>query len=260
MGLIANIKKEVKERGNSVKEIIFFQTDKKRRIRFLQELDDGLSYKFHSSFTQGVNEICAEQFGDDCIYCDSKDDSIKDEIRYIWSVYDYDSNSVKIMMFKVSRATPVESFIELADNYGTIIDRDYTLKKNGTGTDSSYSVVPSDRSPFRNKKAKAFSQSQVEDILRKAYSSNDLDDDDEQPEKKKSKSKKNKKAEKTEPTLRENLEELDLDDLKDICEELGIAKKSIKSMDEDDIIELIFEDYEDDDIQDVYDDWMDENE
>ena len=69
------------------------------------------------------------------------------------------------------------------------MDRDYVLKKTGSGSSTSYSVTPMDKNKFKNDKAKPYSKSAVLKILNKAFPFKELEDDDEEeddePKKKK---------------------------------------------------------------------------
>lgn len=263
MGLIDSMKERIKNSGVNKKEVFYIAADSKRRIRFLQELDSGYEFKFHSHWNKGINALCAETYGKPCPYCNDSDEEMKEITNYAFSVFDYDSNDVKILLYKATGLTPLPAFIDFFDEYGTIMDRDYTIKKSGKGMSGNITVLPGERTTFRNAKAKPYTKNQIVKILQKAFPINEDDyeiDDDEEEEKPKKVKKYEKKSKKKEKTIEEKLQDLDIDDLKNIAIELGISKKELKGLDEDEIIELMVDDYEEDDLMEVYDEYMDDDE
>lgn len=167
MGLIDKIKESAKNSGSSKSKFIYFREDEKKRIRFLQELDDGFEVVFHDSFEKGINVPCQEIYGKDCPHCN--DDSLRTRSSFAWSVYDYDANEVKILMQPVNNCTAVPSIVSMYENYGTITDRDYVITKKGRQQNTSFSVIPMDKAKFRIEKAKALSKSAFLKYLAKAF-------------------------------------------------------------------------------------------
>ena len=271
--LIKSMKERIASSGANKKEIMYFPADSKRRVRFLQELQDGYEFDFHRHWERGIDALCLQEIGKSCPYCEEEG---IDEVRYAWSVFDYETKAVKVLLLKATGITPIPSFIEFNETYGSLTDRDYTIKKNGKGPGSTFTVIPGDVSQFRNKRVKPLSRKAMLEMFAKAYPVNaedavddDGDDEDEAPRKKSSskaskgkasasKAKQTKK--KKEPTLQEKLEELDMEELKEIALAIGLTKKEIKGLDEEELIELLFEDYEEEDVQEAYDDFIAENE
>jgi hypothetical protein len=195
MGLLDSIKQDAKKSGQSKGKFIYFREGQKVRIRFLQDMDDGLEILFHDSYEQGVNVPCQEIYGKDCPYCN--DDSLRTRKQYCWSVWDYENKEVKLFMFPVNNCTPIPALVAMYENYGTITDRDYVISVSGKQQNKTFSVVPMDKVKFRNDKAKAYSTKAVLQLLDKAYpcdatSDSDIDDDDDEDEAPKKKSKSSK--------------------------------------------------------------------
>lgn len=187
MGLVDKIKNDVKKSGQNRGKFIYFREGEKRRIRFLQDMDDGMEVTFHDSFKAGVNVPCQEAFGRSCEYCEDED--LRTRSLYLWSVWDYESKQVMIFMFPVNNCSPIPALMAMYENYGTLTDRDYVINVQGKQTEKTYSVVPMDKAKFRNDKAKPFSNSAVLKMIDKAYpvddaqSTNDNEDwDDEDAE------------------------------------------------------------------------------
>ena len=186
MGLVDQIKADVKKSGQNKGKFIYFREGQKTRIRFLQDIDDGLQITFHDSYERGINVPCQEHFGRDCPHCG--DDSLRTRSLYIWSVYNYEANEVQLFMFAVNNCSPIPALLAMYETYGTITDRDYVISVSGKQQNKTYSVVPMDKVKFRNAKAKPYSEKAVLKMLDKAYPCEDVDDDedeeDEAPKKK----------------------------------------------------------------------------
>ena len=186
MGLLDNIKKDAKKSGQSKGKFTYFREGNKVRLRFLQDMDEGMEITWHDSYEQGINVPCQEHFGKDCPYCE--DDSLRTRSQYAWSVWNYETNEVQIFMFPVNNCSPIPSLVALYETYGTLTDRDYVISVSGKQQNKSFSVVPMDKAKFRNGKAKPFSEQALLKMIDKAWPAEDTgdedDDEDEAPKKK----------------------------------------------------------------------------
>ena len=188
MGLLDNIKKDAKKSGQSKGKFTYFREGNKVRLRFLQDMDEGMEITWHDSYEQGINVPCQEHFGKDCPYCE--DDSLRTRSQYAWSVWNYETNEVQVFMFAVNNCSPIPALVALYETYGTLCDRDYVISVSGKQQNKSFSVVPMDKAKFRNQKAKPFSESALLKMIDKAWPAEDTgsdedDDEDEAPKKKK---------------------------------------------------------------------------
>lgn len=240
MGKISlnKLKNEIKKSGTSKGKILYFKEDSKVRVRFLTDMEDGLEVQFHDSFQLGINVPCQEAFGRDCEYCENED--LRTRNMYAWSVYDYEAKEVKLLLMAVNNCSPVPALASLYESYGTLIDRDYEIKRIGKGQNTTYSVIPLEKMKFRNTKVKALSESAMLKIIDKAFpadNSEDLEEEDEASKKtkqNKTKTKTKTKKEKEEDEWDE--EETDLDyesmsakELYELCKEKEIDCKPKKS-------------------------------
>ena len=180
MGLLDDIKSDVKKSGTNKGKFLYFKSGTKVRVRFLDDMEDGHKVKFHDSYTAGINVPCQEIFDRECKYCD--DDDLRTRDQYAWSVWDYDAKEVKILMAPVNQCSPVPALVSMYEAYGTLTDRDYVITKSGQQQSTTFSVVPMDKAKFRNEKAKSFSDSAFLKILDKAFpcDDSDVDEDDEE--------------------------------------------------------------------------------
>lgn len=184
MSILKNIKQGVASSGSNKGKMVYLKPDSKTRIRFLQEIEDGLELRMHDSFDQGINSVCQKHFKKKCALC--KDDSMRTRQGYIWSVWDYDAKEVKLFLGYANNFSPLPNLIAMYESYETIMDRDYILTRDGTGTNSRYGVVPMDKVKFKNSKAKPYPKPKMLEILNKAFpytdpegtEDDDMDEDD----------------------------------------------------------------------------------
>lgn len=191
MSLIDKIKADVKKGGQNKRKFTYFREGQKQRIRFLQDMDEGMEIPFHDSYELGINVPCQELFDRECPYCD--DENLRTRNQYVWSVYNYEANEVQLFMYAVNNCTPIPALMAMYENYGTLTDRDYVISVTGKAQNKVYSVVPMDKVKFRNTKAKPYSNKAVLQMIDKAYpceGTEDEEEEDEAPRKKKKASKK----------------------------------------------------------------------
>lgn len=196
MGLVNDIKSDVKKAGTNKGKFTYFREGVKQRVRFLTDMDDGMAITFHDSYERSIQVPCQEHFGRSCPYCE--DEGVRTRSQYAWSVYNYETKEVQIFMFPVNNCSPVPALLAMYENYGTLLDRDYVISVSGKQQNKTYSVVPMDKVKFRNDKAKAYSEKAILKMLDKAYpcdaASEDDDEEDEAPPKRAPKKAAPKKA------------------------------------------------------------------
>ena len=173
--LVADMKNQIKSAGGSKGKILFVSADSKRRIRLLQELDEGLELVFHDSFTLSVNVMCQEMVGKTCKHCGN--DDLRTRKLYAFRVYDYESKEQKIMLYAANSFSPLPHFISFSETYGTITDKDYVISRAGKGKNTVYTVIPMDKAKFRQK-LKAPTEQQLLKVINKAHPDNNDQVDD----------------------------------------------------------------------------------
>lgn len=167
MGLLENIRKDAQKSGQNKSKFLYVRDGSKIRVRFLQDMQDGFEVVFHDNYEAGINVPCRELFGKSCPYCEEEE--IRTRSHYAWSVWDYEAKEVKILMYPMNNCTPIASIASMYENYGTLLDRDYIIQRNGKQQNTTYSVIPMDKQKFRNDKAKPYSKSGFLKILDKAF-------------------------------------------------------------------------------------------
>ena len=224
---IQAIKNEIAKSGTNKGKFIFFKEGTKIRLRFLNDMEDGVEIPFHDSFKLGVNVPCQEMFGRECSYCEDED--LRTRNMYVWSVYDYESKKVKLFMFAVNNCSPVPALASMYETYGTITDRDFEIKRIGKGQNTTYSVIPLDKKKFRNEKVKPMSEQAILKAIDKAYPADNSEIEEET----------------------EDYEEMSARELYQMCKERGLDCKPRKTKEY--YIDILEEDDEEQD-----DDWDDE--
>lgn len=271
MGLFDKIKGDIQKSGTNRGKFLYLKEGDKIRVRFLTDMEDGLEVVFHDSYALGVNVPCQEVFGRECKYCEDQD--LRTRSQYVWSVYDYEAEEVKLLMAPVNQCSPVPQIAAVYESYGTLTDRDYEIKRQGKGQNTTYTVLPLEKKVFRNKKVKPLSEQSILKIIDKAYPDEETDyTDDEEETKIKTKGKSNTKSNTKPPKKVEEPEEDDWDDeeeqendyesmkpvdLYKLCKERGISCKPKKSKEY--YIDLLTE-ADEEEAEDDEDDWGDDDE
>lgn len=167
MSILDSIKKAAKEQGGDRAKIMYWKDGDKKRIRFINDMEDGVEVMFHNSFKDNINALCLKQVGKECPYCG--DERVKDKKLFAWSVWDYEAEEVKIFMFVASsKCSPILNLASMYEDYGTLMDRDYNIKREGKQLNTNYSVIPMDKKKFIES-AKPYTKKSLFAILEKAY-------------------------------------------------------------------------------------------
>ena len=216
MGLFDKIKGDIQKSGTNRGKFLYLKEGDKIRVRFLTDMEDGLEVVFHDSYALGVNVPCQEAFGRECKYCEDQD--LRTRSQYVWSVYDYEAEEVKLLMAPVNQCSPVPQIAAVYESYGTLTDRDYEIKRQGKGQNTTYTVLPLEKKVFRNKKVKPLSEQSILKIIDKAYPDEETDYTDEDEEETKTKTKK-KPETKQKGKMSKYMNEPEVDDEDDWGEE-----------------------------------------
>lgn len=177
---LSDIKKEISKAGTNKGKFLYLKDGAKMRVRFLTDFEDGTDVSFHDSYSMNINIPCQERFGRSCPYCE--EEGVRTRNQYVWSVYDYESKEVKLLMHAINNCSPVGALAAFYESYGTLTDRDYEIKRTGSGTNTIYSVVPMDKSKFRNERVKPMSEQAILKAIDKAYPYENAEEEDEDEE------------------------------------------------------------------------------
>lgn len=176
--IVEVMKERISKAGQSKESTFYVKDGNKVRVRFLTDMEDGIGVTFHSKW-QEFNHICQKYYGKECPGCKNKEAQTYDAFAY--TIYNYESKRKEIFLFKANKASPIPALINIYETYGTICDRDIVVARNGSGTGTTYSAIPMDKSKFKGDDKEQFSKKK---ILKKLYEmfpcNEDLDDEDEE--------------------------------------------------------------------------------
>jgi hypothetical protein len=157
MGIMEDMMAEI-QNASSGKGLVFeVKKDNQAKVRFLVEGNNNIKLPIHGRFSKvdpslNYSVICLKAMGaSDCPLCEMAEDEStlrNTRVNYCSLIYDYRDSKVKAFVYKASKATPWASLTEMHSNYGTLVNRDYIIKRTGTGFEQTYPVTPMDKSDF----------------------------------------------------------------------------------------------------------------
>ena len=158
--------------GGSDTWIKFIPKEGRMKVRFLQEPEEWAGYLevWDDTINRGYPLPDGEQAPPDS----------RASQRYLVNVVDVDND--KVVPLQMPK-TLVKQLLSSYDIFGTMLDRDYFLMKQGSGTDTTYSAAADAPSKINTKKY-AKSMHDLEAVLEAAYVAVNgaLEDDDEEEE------------------------------------------------------------------------------
>lgn len=167
MGLLDSIRADAQKASSSKRSFFYVKDGEKKRIRFLQDMEDGWEIPFHDSYELNINLPCQEIFNRECQYCN--EEGLRTRSMYAWCVWDYDAAEVKIFMYAMNNCTPLATIAAMYETFGTLKDRDYVVSRSGKQQNTQYTVIPMEKEKMRNSKAKPFSYETFLEKLDEAY-------------------------------------------------------------------------------------------
>lgn len=171
--LLDAIKDDIAKQGSSraYQEIFKLrEAGAKKRVRFLDSFNDGMGIRMHSEWN-GYNHPCLKYKKQDCPHCDGPTQTV-----YVWNAYDYEEGKVVLITGKSNRASIVPGLVAVEEDLGDITDQDIIITRNGTGTSTTYTLMPTGKVKPFGKKVKPFSKNEIMKIFFEAF--NNFGDDD----------------------------------------------------------------------------------
>lgn len=141
LGSIKAVKQSLKSKGNA--NIRNVPKEDSITVRFLENPED--FYGYYEHFVNGTYQPCVT---DECDGCTSDNpEESKKMFRYLANAYVVDDQKVRLLKLPKSL---VESLVEFYTKYKTLLDRDYELKRTGSGqNDTRYTAVPESESKMK---------------------------------------------------------------------------------------------------------------
>lgn len=146
LSVLDKIKDQIKNSSQSFDDEFYLGEDEKQRIRFLQDFEDAIEVIWHDEYEESIDSPCLKYYGLSCPLCDDND--VRTRSVFAWTVYNYDAEQKQIFKYPANKFSPVSSLVQMYESYGTLLDRDYTITRTGTGFDTDYQSVPMDKAEF----------------------------------------------------------------------------------------------------------------
>lgn len=200
------IKSDIAKSGGNFKNLFGIKkAGDKVRVRFLVDFEDGIEVVMHTKW-QDFQHPCLRYKGVECPNCDTSDSDVRTQSHYCWPVYNYETKQQELFFFKAARTTPLPALGAIYETLGDIVSQDMVIQRNGTGTDTSYAVIPTGKitkftanvKPFTKKKMfemlfAAFNTVSEEETVEEYIERIGEEEEDETPRKRKQKVKPSKK-------------------------------------------------------------------
>lgn len=186
--MFAKIKQSIARSSQGRKGVFYVKDGEKKKIRFLQDFEEGRQIIWHSKWVGDKAELdtpCLRFWGKECPFCGA--DEVRTGEQYAWQVYDYQAKELRIFCYKANNYSPIPQLAEIAQTFNTLLNRDLQVSRMGTGSKTSYSVITLDPTRFRITDVKALSEKKFLALLAAAFVTGDLDDypdaeEDDEPE------------------------------------------------------------------------------
>lgn len=132
--------------GPRVNRMLWAKDGESYKVRFLHEIEDCSSVAFYNSFKEGVNVFGPENWDGEeenkRFLKAMKSLKIKPTTQHVFLVWNYEEECVQILLMKAVPSSFLMGIVDWEGQFGTICDKDYILKRMGTGPGTSYSVMP----------------------------------------------------------------------------------------------------------------------
>ena len=158
----SNIKKKLAESSRGM--IRRLKEGERTEVRFLFEMEDGDGWaslfslykpkekrSYHSPDKEDLEEMKRK----------------KEKVRESWYAIAYDVKKKRVEVWEL-RTTMLEKLNALDEEYGTLTDRNYRLKREGQGLDTDYTPVPMDKKKMSAKMEEARDKAAKDGLMSKA--------------------------------------------------------------------------------------------
>jgi DNA polymerase len=188
--IVARIKKnmEAARAGMRFENLPYFKEGDKKRYRFLSDMEPHDEFKgpieMDGHTKWGDDGLwwtpCEKYEGKECQYClivereGTGRDKIKTFPYYAFTIRDLDEKKNFIFAFQAGGASPIPAMIEMYEQYGTLLDRAYTVKLAKVGNRRLWTLIPETppdggwKRPAGSEGMEPFKRSQVYEALKKA--------------------------------------------------------------------------------------------
>ena len=171
--IIEEMRSAINNSGGGKQGFFFLPDGQKKKIHFLRDLDKPFKMTMHEKWAEsglgsGWNYPCQVHYGEECQWCDSPDEKQRDKEYFVWQIWDYEDEKVKLFSFKANDNSPVPHMLAMFEEVGTLVDRPYTIVRTGKGTSTSYTLIPLTQSA-KPDKASIYKKEALLELFKKAF-------------------------------------------------------------------------------------------
>lgn len=132
--LLDSIKEDLDKSGGGDSNILRI-SESPTRIRFLKEIDDGVSVIFHSKWDDH-NHPCLKQYGKSCPNCDNPES--KTVRMYYWPIWNYEKKEMQWFGAKATPNSSIPYLVNITEEHGSVTNQDIIVKKTGERFETKY--------------------------------------------------------------------------------------------------------------------------
>jgi len=175
-GSVTRLKKDMAKSTGGTTWIKGIRADEDLTIRFLTEPDDWYSYREHYDPENKFFPCIGRD--NDCPGCEHPSEKVqRTSRRYLANALDVEAGRVVPLKLPLDLANRLVNRYERAGD--TIVDRDYTLHRMGSGLDTTYDVTPEEKSKVNIKSYDVIDLEQV--LIEQFEDAFDLDSSEKAP-------------------------------------------------------------------------------
>lgn len=173
-GSVQRLKKEMERSSGGRTWIKNVRADEDMTVRFLTEPDEWYAYREH--YDPSVNFFPCIGRDNDCPGCNHESDKVqRSSRRFLANALDVEAGQVIPLKLPLDLANRLVARYERNGN--TILNRDYTLHRMGSGLETTYDVTPEDKSDVDLSKYQKVNLEQA--LIEQFEDAFDLDSEDE---------------------------------------------------------------------------------
>jgi len=166
-GVLNKIKNQIKNSSRGFDDEFRLGEDESARVRFLTKFNDATEIIWHDMYDENIDTPCLKYYGVECPLCerDKKDEDLRTRSLFVWTVYNREQEKKQVFKFPANKFSPVPALVQMYEEYGTLIDRDYKITRTGTGFDINYQAIPMSKEEF-DKDEEDYSEKELFDLFK----------------------------------------------------------------------------------------------
>jgi len=158
------------EDTNRPQEILDLPSGGTKKTRFLSDMEDATTVKFHSRWNPRLNrwqlrpQPCKQYYNEKCKYCGN--DDYRTYEQFVWTIYSYDDDAKRLFIQNTGKGSCLAQLLDINQTHGTLKSRDINISKHGKRKDQQFTVLALDATEYKGKLRNPFAKDVVFDILK----------------------------------------------------------------------------------------------